>query len=222
MGFPEMGVPLNHPFNWDFLIKTIHLGVPPWRAGTPHIIPYHPKIVPMSFWRAAVNPQLRHASPSFARPPRQQRAAPRRKRPRSCGRRSCRRSKATRWPSQARQRSGDRFEIGCPKMTVSSNGGRPPNGGKWNIRSWIGGFLIVMGVPPKMVENGKSPSIYGWSRGTPHFRKPPSMEDLWDLLAEEWWFCWKCGSESKRSPAVIGQINGWQFFYKGSEPPHMM
>ena len=38
--FPEfLGYLLNHPyFDWEFPSETIHFGVPPWRAGNPHML----------------------------------------------------------------------------------------------------------------------------------------------------------------------------------------
>ena len=30
LGFPEIGVPLNHPFEEDFQLQTTHFGVPPF------------------------------------------------------------------------------------------------------------------------------------------------------------------------------------------------
>ena len=42
--FLEMGVPPNHPFQWDFPLQTIHLGVPPWLWKPPCVLKTPSKI----------------------------------------------------------------------------------------------------------------------------------------------------------------------------------
>jgi hypothetical protein len=37
--FPEIGLPINHPFEWYFLLETIHWGVPPFMETSIYHLP---------------------------------------------------------------------------------------------------------------------------------------------------------------------------------------